>query len=83
MLQETTSLKSDFPLVFQCWVVILHVLLLFHKISLFKLTEHYQCCASISVGSMRLFLNPVLSVLFKQEKALLLHVTANTFPSQS
>lgn len=85
MLQEITNLKSDFPLVFQFCVVILHVLLLFHKISLFKLPEHYQYCASISVGSMRLLLNPyhVLSVLFKQEKALLPHVTAATFPSQS
>lgn len=43
MPQETISLKSDFPLVFQFCVVILHVLLvLFHKISLFKLSEHYQ-----------------------------------------
>lgn len=63
MLQETTSLKSDFPLVFQFCVVILHVLLLFHKIGVFKLTEHYQYCASISVGSVRLFLSAVPGVV--------------------
>lgn len=85
MLQETTSLKSDFPLVFQFCVVILHVLLLFHKISVFKLAEHCQYCAPVSVGSVGLFLNAVqvLSVQFKQEQALLLHLTAATFPSQS
>lgn len=37
--------------------------LLFHKISLFKLTEQYQYCESPCVGSARLLVNPVSHII--------------------
>jgi len=63
VLQETTGLKSiSISLSALCSDLACSALL-FYKISFFKLTEQYQFCEAIYVGSTSLFVHPVSHII--------------------